>query len=773
VTELPYEEFLASKRMAFNSVGIDVNPNELPDYLFMFQKDIVSWALRKGRACVFADCGLGKTRVALSWANTLLPHCNKPFLILAPLAVAHQTKREGDLIGVNVNICRSQSDVKPGINITNYEMLHHFNASEFDGVVLDESSILKGMNSKTCTAILDAFAATPYKLACTATPAPNDYMELGTHAEFVGVMSRTEMLSMFFVHDGGETSKWRLKGHAETEYWKWIASWAVTIMSPHDLGYPDDGFKLPQLHYFHHCLDIDSMPTENLIETEALTLNDQRQSKRNSLKDRVSTISDLVARNVSEQWLIWCELNIEGDALEKTIPGSVQVSGSDTQEFKEQAIIDFIEGRTKVLISKSSIFGFGLNLQCCARIGFVGISHSFEQTYQAIRRCWRFGQSREVECHMVYARAEEPIVKNLKRKQKDAEKMQREMIKHIANMAIGTATVRDTTLYNTEVTTNGAYTAYKGDCVDVVAQLPDNSIDFSVYSPPFASLYTYSASDRDMGNTKSDEDFFQHYAFLVKELYRALKPGRLVSVHCMNLPRIKEREGVIGIKDFRGDIIRLHEEMGFVYHSEVCIWKDPVTAMQRTKALGLLHKQIVKDSAMSRQGIPDYLITFRKDGVNDNPVKGEFETYIGDETDAEFDKWCKQKYEQQKIEGNTMPYHTFKSVNIWQRYASPVWMDINPSNTLQRESAREDNDERHICPLQIQVIERALDLWTLPGDTVLSPFMGIGSEGVVSIRKGRKFIGAELKSSYYTQAVLNLENAIISSSQQSLFGDIN
>ena len=281
---------------------------------------------------------------------------------------------------------------------------------------------------------------------------------------------------------------------------------------------------------------------------------------------------------------------------------------------------------------------------------------------------------------------------------------------------------------------------YNGDCVEVTKGIPDNSVHFSIYSPPFASLYTYSNSDRDMGNCKGEGEFAKHFQYLVKELYRVIMPGRLVSFHCMNIPTTITHNGYIGISDFRGDLIRQFESEGFIYHSEVCIWKDPVTAMQRTKAIGLLHKQIVKDSCMSRQGIPDYLVTMRKPGINPEPVEGELDHFCGEE--------------------GTFQSTGRLSIDIWQRYASPVWMDINPSDTLQFRSAREDKDERHICPLQLQVIHRALQLWTNPGDIVLSPFAGIGSEGYESIKLGRKFIGVELKRSYFETACRNLEAAV-------------
>jgi len=280
------------------------------------------------------------------------------------------------------------------------------------------------------------------------------------------------------------------------------------------------------------------------------------------------------------------------------------------------------------------------------------------------------------------------------------------------------------------------YSIYNADCIEVARSLPDESIDFSIYSPPFSSLYTYSNSDRDMGNSKSDEEFYEHFRFLVKEHYRTMKPGRLISFHCMNLPSSKTHDGYIGIKDFRGEMIRLFEEEGFIYHSEVCIWKDPVTAMQRTKALGLLHKTIRKDSSMSRQGIPDYLVTMRKPGENQEPISHTHEEY---------------------------------PVEYWQKIASPIWMDINQSDTLQFRHARESDDERHIAPLQLEVIKRALELWSNPDDVVFSPFLGIGSEGYQSIKMGRRFIGTELKASYFEVAKKNLERATVESGQLDIF----
>lgn len=309
------------------------------------------------------------------------------------------------------------------------------------------------------------------------------------------------------------------------------------------------------------------------------------------------------------------------------------------------------------------------------------------------------------------------------------------------------------------------YQIYNGDCVEVASGLPDESVGFVIYSPPFSSLYTYSNSDRDMGNCRSDEEFFQHFQFLIAELYRVLKPGRLMAVHCMNLPTSKQNDGFIGIKDFRGDLIRAFQAKGFIYHSEVCIWKDPVIAMQRTKAIGLLHKQLQKDSTISRQGIPDYLVVMRKPGVNPDPVDGPLYYFVGDDNLPDQNEVARDDGSVAKF-----PKGSATVIDVWQRYASPIWMDINQTRTLQFAAGRENDDERHICPLQLDVIERAMQLWSKPGDVVFTPFLGIGSEAYVAVKMGRKAIGSELKPSYFKLAARNLKDA--EKSQYDLFGGV-
>ena len=731
-----YEAFLDAKRVIIPPAGFE--PAMLNEKLYPFQRDIVAWACRKGKACIFADCGMGKTAMQLEWASQVCKHVDgATVLIVAPLAVSAQTVRDGRKFDIEVNRCRAASELVKGINVTNYERLHLFEGVTFDGVVLDESSILKSYSGKIRNQIIDMFQSVPFKLACTATPSPNDYMELGNHAEFVSIMTRTEMLATFFTHDGGNTSKWRLKGHAVDAFWDWVSQWAVTVTSPKDLGYDAGGFDLPELDVHQVVVESPTLVDDTrLFAVEAVTLSDQQKARRTTVEVKADAIAQKVNSD-DGQWLIWCDLNAESEYLAQSIPDAVEVRGSDTDEHKEKSMLGFADGTVRVLVTKPSIAGFGMNWQNCHQMAFCGLSHSYEQFYQAVRRCWRYGQTQRVSVDVVVSDQETAIVANVISKRDASDEMKDQMTRR--SMRIRTdesMTARDHMPYMVDAEHGENWDLLLGDCVERIKEIPDGCVGYTIFSPPFASLYTYSNSDRDMGNCKTDEEFAEHFAYLIPELYRVTAPGRLLSFHCMNLPTTKERDGYIGIRDFRGDLIREFQKVGFIYHSEVCIWKDPVTAMQRTKALGLLNKQKNKDSCMSRQGIPDYLVTMRKPGDNEVPVS---------HTNEEF------------------------PIPMWQMYASPVWMDVNPSRTLQYKSARENEDERHICPLQLDVIERGIDLWSAPNDIVLSPFAGIGSEGYVAVTKGRYFVGIELKPSYFTVAVKNMQEAERIASQKTLF----
>ena len=439
-----YTDFLKTKEIRYDSSGFD--PESDNPKLFQWQSDIVRWALIKGRAAIFADCGLGKTPMQLQWASEVSRHEGKPVLICAPLAVAKQTQREGVKFDVPVTVCRKGKDVRQGVNVTNYEMLDHFDADDFAGVVLDESSILKDASSSTRKLLTEKFRKTPYKLCCTATPSPNDFMELGTHSDFLGVMNQPEMLATFFCHDGGNTSKWRLKGHAEQKFFEWVASWACCITNPADLGYDGSDFVLPELRIEEIVTKTKDMANREgqfvLFAETALSLNERREARRNSLDDRVEAAAE-IANGTDEQVLVWCDLNSESEALAGAIDGAVEVRGSQTPEFKENAMNGFTDGMNRVLVSKPSIAGWGMNWQQCNTMIFVGLSDSFEAYYQAVRRCWRFGQKRPVTVYIIISEAEGCVKQNIERKQADAQRMTKELVKFTKDIL--SAEIRHTT----------------------------------------------------------------------------------------------------------------------------------------------------------------------------------------------------------------------------------------------------------------------------------------------------------------------------------------
>lgn len=446
-----YQAFLERKRIMDPATGLRAVP-QLPAFLKSHQLDIASWALRRGRAAVFAGTGLGKTLIELTWGSEVAAYTGKPVLCFAPLAVSSQHIREADKFSLHAELAKDQSDIRqPGVYVTNYQKIDHFDLTQFGGVILDESSILKSTDGHYRTRLIQECGQVPFRLAATATPAPNDFMELGNHAEFLGVMSYTDMLATFFVHDGGDTQKWRLKGHAENEFWKWMASWAVMLRKPSDLGYANDGYDLPPLTQHQHVVGVDyapSLDTGLLFPMEANSLQERIAARRDTVSERVAMAASITPKDRPFVW--WCNLNAESEALTRAIPGAVETKGSDSDEVKERKLTDFSEGRTRVLITKPSVAGFGMNWQHCADTGFVGLNDSFEQIYQAIRRFWRFGQTKPVAVHFIAAETEGAVVANLKRKEADAERMAAAMVMHMADLSaeIVRGAVRERPDYN-------------------------------------------------------------------------------------------------------------------------------------------------------------------------------------------------------------------------------------------------------------------------------------------------------------------------------------
>lgn len=760
-----YKQFIESKRIISEPSGFDIDRDDISRMLFPFQSDIVHWALRRGKAALFADCGLGKTPMQLEWAQQVSNYTGGNVLILAPLAVSKQTQREGEKFGINVTVCKTGADVRPGINISNYDRLHHFDADDFAGIVLDESSILKAQFGTMRRQITDFGADIPYRLCATATPAPNDLVELINHAEFLGVMNEPEIKGLFFTQDGNSSNKFRLKRHAETEFWKWMASWSVALRKPSDLGYDDDGFVLPPCDVKQVTVDLDAFQAGMLFAVEAVGLEEQRKARKASLEDRVAAAAELVNGN-NDPWLVWCDLNDESTALRRAIPDAVEVTGSDSAEHKEDAMIGFSEGRHRVIVTKPSICGFGMNWQHCANVAFVGLSHSYEQYYQAIRRTWRFGQKRTVNVHVITSTADGAVIQNIERKEKQAMDMFDNIVHHMAvNTDLGT-TKRQEMIYTEDVATGHDWTLYLGDSVNTIDNLADDSVGLSVFSPPFPGMYVYTNSPHDMGNVTSIDQMVDQFAFLMgkDKLYRALMPGRNVFIHITQGVAQKGRDGYIGLKDFRGKIIQMMSDIGWIYYGETVIDKDPQLKAMRTKDHGLMFKSLVTDAARMHCALPDQLLQFRKPGDNPEPIKAgltnRYDNPDGWVTADQWILWARPVW----YAADYMP-GTWKEGNTGE--SNPD--GIRETDVLNVRQARDTDDERHLCPLQLPVIDRVVKVWSNHGDIVYSPFAGIGSEGVIALQNGRTFVGGELKRSYWNSAKQNLERAVAENGQQTLF----
>jgi DNA modification methylase len=721
-----YSDFLKTKQLYVNASGPDVPAAAIHPLLFQFQRNLTRWAIRKGRTAIFADTGLGKTFMQLEWARMI----GHRALIVAPLSVARQTVREAAKIGITVHYTRSGQDLAPGINITNYEQIAHFDAADFDTVVLDESSILKSLDGKTRQQLTEMFADTPYRLCCTATPAPNDIAEIANHAEFLGIMSRADMLATFFVHDD---AGWRLKGHAKEPFYKWLASWSMSVRKPSDLGYTDEGYILPALNIIPVWVATDFVPDNQLFFTDLDGLRGRLDVRKATIEAKVSRAVEIVNAD-AEQWIIWCGLNEESNALAKLLPDAVNVQGSDTAEDKARMLEAFQDGAYRVLITKAKIAGFGMNFQNAHNMAFVGLSDSWEAYYQCIRREYRFGQTQPVNVSIILTEQEEPIYNNVMRKEKEAASMAQQLIDNVQNYEREEILSAHTNWQYTEDVQHGKnWTMYLGDSAQRLAELPADSIGLSVFSPPFMSLYTYSPTERDLGNSKTPDEFFQHFSYITDQLLRVTLPGRLCCVHVADIPAMLVRDGYIGMKDFPGEVIKHFESRGWIWSGRAVIRKNPQAQAIRTHAKALLFAQLRKDAAWTRPAILDQILVFMKPGENKTAIRPDI---TNDE---------------------------------WIDWASGIWEGINESDTLQYTSVRTEEDERHICPLQLGTIERCIRLWSNPGETVLSAFAGIGSEGYTALKFGRKFIGCELKPEYWKQACRNLKSATENADNKSLF----
>ena len=728
-----YLKFLETKQKRTEKSGFDVDESKLNSKLFDFQKYIVKKALKAGRYAIFADTGLGKTAMQLEWAHQVSIFINKPVLILCPLAVAGQTIKEGAKFNIHIEKFKSNTTKFKGIYITNYEQLSNIDCSIFGGIVLDESSILKNYNGKTKQLIIDTFKNTPFKLACTASPSPNDDLELGNHSEFLNVMPSQDMRSIFFTTEKSrkDGNKYRLKKHGIKEFFKWVNSWAVMISKPSDLGFEDDRYNLPALNMIERSVDVEMTDFENGLlfkntSVSAITFNRE-------LKDKVEKRMQEVAKIVNEEkpnetFLIWINIDLEGSLLRKLIPEAVEVSGSDKTDIKEKNLLEFANNEFRVLITKKKIAQFGLNFQYVKNPNmiFASLDFSFEGTYQAMRRMYRFGQTNEVNVYLITIATMENVKKSIEEKERKFYRMRDNMIKQM-NEGVD---YNINEIEREEIKTN-KYHAVKGDSTQLIKEIPDNSLGFSFFSPPFSNMYVFSNAIQDLSNCTNYEDFIKHFEFLVPELYRTMRDGRMVAMHLMQTTTLKGGDGFYSIVDFRGDVIRLFQKYGFYFHAEITIRKDPQLAAVRTKNHQLMWGTTKKNSLIVRPGLADYIVVMRK----------------GKDVDLEesvnrgipFDKWCE--------------------------YAEPIWPDINESDTVKYRNAKGDGDERHITATQREPIKRLLMMYTNEGDTCYTPYSGSGTELCEFIKAGCFGIAHELKKSYYDQTVINANQTVESEGQ--------
>jgi DNA modification methylase len=735
--ETIYEEILEAKKIKPVLSGWQISESELHPQLFDFQKYIVKRGIAAGRFAIFADCGLGKTFMQLVWANEVVKHTGKPALILCPLAVAGQTIQEGERFGITVIKYQPEMitmhETPAGLYISNYEQLDNINTADFVGVVLDESSILKNFTGATKKALIECFAETPYKLCCTATPSPNDLNEIGNHSEFLNVLDAQDMRAKWFVRDEG-MNNYRLKAHAKKDFYAWISSWAVMLTRPADIGFNAKGYDLPPLHFIEKQIATDKRDNGKLFNDGSINATNFNAELRLTKLQRLSEVAEIV-NNSTENFIIWVKQNEEGDELKKLIRDAIEVKGSDSPEWKEEKLLGFANNEFRILITKSKIAQFGLNYQNCHNQIFASLDFSFESLYQSIRRSYRFGQLHAVNIYLITTDTMENVITSIKRKESQFIEMQQEMNKNINSKTYGLLDQ-----YEFKEFRMPDMWLMKGDSCIEIDRIEDNSLDLGVWSPPFSALFTYSNYIHDMGNNVSHDEFFKQYGFLIRKIYNKLKPGRLVCCHTKDLGVYKNSSGFTGMYDFTGEHTRAMLAAGFKLHSKITIWTDPVLEMQRTKTQRLLYKTVTSDSSYTGIGMAEYITIFRKWDGNEE----EWEPVTN-------------------LNKKNFPLDT------WQKWASPVWMDIKRTDVLNGKEGTAMGDEKHIAPLQLEVIHRLVNLWSNEGETVFTPFLGIGSECYMALKNNRKAVGIELKDSYFDVAVKNCQNAVASKQQCSLF----
>lgn len=796
----PYSEFLEEKDKDDKGAGFEVPRESLNPMLFEWQKDIVEWMLRKGRVLIGLNCGLGKGPIQLEGLKLVNERENKPTIMFAPPGVKTQFKAiEAPKFGYDINVVDEDEDIINGINITNYERLmkketikeyekeiyfkfwfhcqpveikrtddtiqverFRFDPRQFGAVALDEASILKHYGAKTRERLTRFAENIPFRICATATPAPNDIYELGSYAEFLGIMKSRQIKAKYFIQDGNTSTKFRLMKPAIKKWWEFVSKWAIIINSPSDLGYSNEGFDLPEFKIVNHVLK-DNQPSPGmLIPMPAKTLPETERIKKKTIKERMNKVAEIASAD-NDHKLIFIRRNEEGILLNKLIPDSVEVAGRHSDEVREDRLIGFAQGKYKHLITKPGIGGFGLNLQqYCHRIISGNVNYSNEERYQYERRVYRFGQEKDVQHDIVTMDTEDNILFKLREKE---EKMEQSAIEVIKNMNIHDLnkqqkTRKDKTGYEENEHISEYWKVLLGDSCTRVNELEDYSLDTIITSVPFPAMYAYTNFDEDIGNYETAEDLCKHLKYVFAGLLPKMKPGAMAHIHIAQGVAFQNRHGYQGLWDFRGPLVKMMQDIGWEFYSEITVEKDPQTQAARNHSLPLMQKTVFTDAASLGASVPDYLILFKVPGekekvtalLSDPTIQGKYNSPDG---------WI------------TMDMWINWASNVWLMYRKGMkwWEGINVTRVLGAllnnktgerngfgiRSARDEEEEKHLCELQLDIIERCVAIHTKPGDLVCDPFSGIGSVGFQSLLMGRRYVGIELKKSYWLTSIKNLE----------------
>lgn len=791
-----YREFLETKITVADSSGFSVSAKQVHKDCFPHQRDAIQWAADRGRALIAMSFGLGKTRIQTELARLIHNHTGQKFLVICPLGVRHQFMFEdGPVLGVDWRYCKTDEEIAnsdtPYI-ITNYERVRDGNITpskhNFAGVSLDEGSVLRSLGSKTYQVFIDLLKDVPYRYVATATPAPNEYKEIIHYAEFLGIMDRGQALTRWFKRDSSKAGHLTIHPIHEKDFWMWIASWALFLFTPGDLGYSDEGYALPSLNIHWHRINVDQTrafeQTDNrgqhrLLLDAAGGVSQASAEKRATLPGRIAKMKQIIKQNPDRHWLLWHHLEAEREAIEKSVRYSVSVYGSQDLETREERIIGFAHGDIPILATKPEIAGSGCNFQyhCYSNI-FLGVDYKFQDFIQAVHRTWRFQQSKPVDVHIIYAESEDSVVDILKRKwaQHNAlVKRMRGIVREygMATTAIQTTLSRSIGIARTEMKEK-LFTAINNDCVLEMANIPDDFAGLIHTSIPFGNHYEYSVQYEDFGHNSTDNEFWSQMDFLIPDLLRVLKPGRVAAIHVKDriLYGHQTPTGFMEVSPFSDECVMAFRKHGWLYEGRRTIVTDVVRENASTYRLGW--SEMTRDASKMGSGLPEYLLLFRKPPTSNENSRAD-EPVTKDKADYTRARWQVDAHAFWRSNGNSpltptelydyeahigrletldnkgaLPASFFSEAP--KSFSPDVWDDIIYMRTLNSEQSKKKL-ENHICPLPFDIVERAIRLYSNPGDIVLDPFMGLGTVPMISMKLDRIGFGIELNTEYYTAAL--------------------